>query len=81
MTANAAALIEQILRQIERVRALRHAIVRVAHLATRFSVLFMKQRMQPERIPAVTLLDARRGAAISAMTSRAAKLLRIVNLK
>src|SRR5262245_19062995 len=42
MATDAAALIEQVLRQIQRVRTLRHTIVRVTHLATGFSVLFMK---------------------------------------
>ena len=43
MTTHAAALIEKIPAEIQRVRALGHAIVRVTLLATGFSVLFLKQ--------------------------------------
>src|SRR5437588_6465167 len=81
MTAHAAALIEEILAQVERVRALRNAIVRVTHLASRFGVLLMKQRMQPEWILTVGLHGARRGATVAAMTSRAAEFLRVMNLQ
>src|SRR2546423_5326699 len=81
MTAHATALIEEILAQIEGVRALGYAIVCMAHLASGFSVLFMKQRMQPEWILSVRLHLAGRGAAVAAVTSRAAKLLRIVDLQ
>src|SRR5207253_9657352 len=81
MTAHAAALIEEILAQIECVRALGYAIVCMAHLASRFGVLFMKQRVQPEWILAMRFHDAGRGAAVTAVTSRTAELLRIVNLQ
>src|SRR5205085_12314046 len=50
MTADAATLIEQVFAEIQGVGALRHAIVRMAHLAARFGVLFMKKWMQPEWI-------------------------------
>src|SRR5438309_1768668 len=81
MTAHAAALIKKILAQIECIRALGYAIVCMAHLASRFGVLFMKQRVQPEWILAMRFHDAGRGAAITAVTSRTAELLRIVNLQ
>ena len=42
MTADATALVEKILAEIQRVRAQRHPIIRVTHLAPGFGVLFMK---------------------------------------
>src|SRR5215813_13501639 len=81
MTAHAAALIEKILGEIQRVGALRHPIVRMAHLTAGFSVVRVIKRMQPERIQAVRLHHRRRGASIAAVTSRATKLFGIVNLQ
>src|SRR6185503_1426851 len=81
MAADAAALIKEILAEIQRVGALRYAIVRVTHLTAGFGVLLMKKRMQPERIQTVPLLNAGRGAAVTAVTSRATKFLGIVNLQ
>src|SRR5258706_2265218 len=54
MTTDATALVKQILAQVQGVRALRHAVVRVAHLAAGFGIFFVKQGMQPERILAVS---------------------------
>ena len=81
MAANATALIKKILAEIQRIGTLRHAIVGVTHLAAGFGVLFMKQRMQPEWILPVRLLDAGSGAAVTPVTSRAAEFLRVVNLQ
>ena len=50
MTTDAAALIEQILAEIQCVRSLRHAVVGMTHLTAGFGVFFMKERMQPKRI-------------------------------
>src|SRR6185295_7514052 len=47
----------------------------------RFSVLFMKQRMQPEFVATMSFFDAGGGAAIAAVAGGTAELLRIVNLK
>src|SRR5258706_6426851 len=81
MTTDTATLIEEILAQIQSVRALRHAVVRMTHLATGLSVLFMKQRMQPEWILSVSFNCAGGGAAITAVASGATKSLRIVYLQ
>ena len=65
MAAHAAALIEKIFAQIQLVGALGHPIVCMTHLATGLSVLLVKQRMQPERIQTVALLDAGRRSPIA----------------
>jgi hypothetical protein len=81
MATDAAALIEEVLAEIQRVGALRYAIVGVTHLTAGFGVLFMKQRMQPERIQTMSLLDARRSASVTAVTGRATKFLRVMDLQ
>ena len=81
MAADAATLIEKIFRQVQSVSALGHAIVRMTHLTAGLSVLFVKQRMQPERVLAVSLHRTRRRAAVASVASRTAKFFRIVNLQ
>src|SRR2546427_6213162 len=81
MAADAAALIERVLAKIQSISALGDPIVCVTHLASGFGVLFMKQRVQPERIQAVGLHHARRRPAIAAVTGRATEFLGIVNLQ
>ena len=80
MAADAATLIEKILRQVQSVGALRYAIVRMTHLTAGFSVLFVKQRVQPERILTVSFHRTRGRAAVAAMASGTTEFLRIVNL-
>src|SRR6185369_17592220 len=79
MTTDTAALIEQILREIQLVSTLRHAVIGVTHLAAGLSVLFGKERVKPERIKTVALLNARSRASVAAVTGRATELFRIVN--
>jgi len=81
VTANASTLIEKILRQVKLIRTLRYAIIRVAHLATRFGIFFLIHGIQPVFVPAVTLDGARRGAAVTTVAGRTTKLLRIVRLE
>ncbi len=81
MTAHAASLIEEVLGEVQRVRALRYAIVRVAHLAAGFGVVPVIERMQPEWIQSVRFLDRRSRPAVATVTSRATKLFGIMNLQ
>ena len=81
MTTDAAALIEQILAEIQCVRSLRHAVVGMTHLTAGFGVFFMKERMQPKRIEPVRLHHARRCTPIASVTGGTPKLFRIVNLQ
>src|SRR4051795_2990670 len=81
MTTNTAALIKQVLAEIQPVRALRHAVVGVAHLASGFSVLFMKKWMQPERVLAVSFFGTGGRAAVPAMTGGTTEPFRLVNLQ
>ena len=81
MTAHAAALVEKISTEIQRVSALRHAIFRMTLLAAGFGVLFLKQRPEPVLVTAMTLHFAGRRAAVAPMTTGTTKALRIVNLQ
>src|SRR6185503_8289754 len=79
MAAHAAAFGEKIAAEVERVGALRNTITRVTLLAPGLDVLFFKHRPKPETMTPVALDVAGGGAAVAPVTTRAAKLLRIVN--
>src|SRR5215471_798838 len=81
MTTDTAALVKEIFAEIKSIRALRHPVVRVTHLAARFGVLSMKKRMQPEGIKAVRFHDTGSRAPIAAVTGRAAEFFRIMDLE
>ncbi len=81
MATHAAAFREQVASEIERVSALRHTIARVTLLAAGLSVLFLEHGPQPEAMTSVTFRVAGGGAAVTPVTTRAAKFFRIVNLE
>src|SRR6266542_6294478 len=68
MTTDTATLIKQVLRQIQSIRALRHPIIRMTHLAAGLGILLVKERMQPEGTQTVGLDRTGRRATITAMT-------------
>ena len=70
---------EKIAAEIQRRRAIGHAIARVALLATGLSVLFLKHGPEPEAMTSVTFLFARSRAAVAPVTTRATKFFGIVN--
>ena len=81
MTTHAAALVEKIASQIQRVSSLRNAILRVTLLAAGLSVFLFKHRPEPELVSPVALHFARRGAAVAPMATRATKTIGSVYLQ
>src|ERR671927_73988 len=81
MTTHTATLHEEIAAEIQRLRTLRDAILRVALLAAGFGILFLKHRPEPETMASVSFDIAGGRTAVAPVTTGTTKLLRIVNLK
>ena len=81
MATHATTFGEQVASEIQHFGALSYAIARMTLLATGFSVLFLKHGPQPEAVTAVSLGVVGCGAAVTPVTTRAAKFLRIMNLE
>src|SRR5690349_4441589 len=79
MTTHTAALHESIASEIQRDGAVSHAILGVALLATRLRVFFLEHGPQPETILPMAFQLTRSRAAVAPVTTRTAKLLRIVD--
>ena len=81
MATHAAALIEKIAPEIQRIGALCHAVFGVTLLAACFGIFFFKHRPEPKFILAVRLQIAGRRATVAPVTTRATKAIRVVNLQ
>src|SRR5947199_7893531 len=79
MTADAAAILEEVFAERQSFRALKHAVLRVALLATRFHIRFFIERVQPEFIEAMRFFNTRRRAPVAVMARGAAEAVRIMN--
>src|SRR5207253_5130476 len=81
MATNTTAILEKVAPKIERRSVIKHAVVLVALYATGLCVLTLIERMQPERIKAMSLDDCGRRATVASVTCRATEAVRCVNLK
>src|ERR1044072_3551039 len=81
MAADAAALVKEVFALVERRRALKHAVGRVALVTAGLCVLLLEERVEPEAVQAVPLFNRGRGAPVAPGAGGAAERLRVVNLE